>query len=72
MARECALNQIPFDFIETHFLQLRGSACRLCTQAQISGAHRWSGRHQYAAFDGVIELADVSRPGVFMKGSDRG
>src|SRR6267378_4659831 len=72
MAGERALNQITLDFIETHFLQLRGAAGRLCAQAQISGSHRRSGRHQHAAFDGVIELADVSWPGMLVKGSDRG
>src|SRR6266446_4396151 len=72
MAGKRALNQIPFDFIEAHFLELCGAAGGLRAQTQISGAHRWSGRHQHAAFDSMIQLADVSRPGVFVKSPDRG
>src|SRR6267142_4341876 len=72
MAGECALNQIPFDFIEAHFLQLRGAACGLRAQSEITGAHRWSSRHQHAALDGMIQLADIPRPGVFVKSPDRG
>src|SRR6266404_8393820 len=72
MAGKCALNQIPLDFIEAHFLQLCGAARDLRAQTQISGAHRWSGRHQHPALDGMIQLANVSRPGVFVKGLHRG
>src|SRR6266403_676872 len=71
MAGKRALNQIPFDFIEAHFLELCGAAGGLRAQTQISGAHRWSGRHQHAAFDGMIQLADVSRPGAFVAASTR-
>src|ERR1700730_18377831 len=72
MAGKCPLYEIPLDFIEAHFFQLGGAAGSRDTQAQISGTHRGSGRHQQAAFDGVIEFADVARPRMLMESPERG
>src|SRR5258708_39082396 len=70
VTRESALNQVALHFVEAHLLQLRRSTSSLCTQAEVCRADGWAGRKEYATFHGVVQFADVARPGMFMKRLD--
>src|SRR5438093_1570739 len=60
-ARHRLLDQESLDVLEAHLLDARGRIL-VQPQAEIAGADRGGLRHQHAALDRVIELADVARP----------
>src|SRR5690348_6897933 len=62
VARERALNQVMLYFVQTHFFEPRAGTRRRRTQSQIRGAHQRPGGKQHAAFDRVVQLADIPRP----------
>src|SRR5258708_39223985 len=70
VACKSTLNQIALNFVEAHLLQLSCSTSSLCAQTEVCRADGWAGRKEYAAFHGVIQFADVARPGMFMKRLD--
>src|SRR6266478_8675301 len=72
VARESALNQVALHFVEAHLLELSRSTSSLGTQAEVCRADGWAGRKEYATFHGVLQFADVARPGMLMKRLDRG
>src|SRR5690348_3132832 len=67
MARQSALYEVALHFVQAHFLETHCAACGSAAQAEISGADKLSLGKQYAPLDSVIQLADVSRPRVFME-----
>src|SRR5712664_2236081 len=67
MARQRPLNQVMLHFVEAHFLEARSASRRRGAQTEIAGAHQRPGRQQHAALDRVIQLANVARPGMFVK-----
>ena len=72
VARECALDEIPLNFIEAHFLQLGRAARGLRAQTEVCRADRRARREEHAAFHRMIEFANIARPGMLMKSLDGG
>ena len=72
VARECALDEIPLDFIEAHFLQLGRAAGGLRAQTEVCRADGRTRREEHSAFHRMIEFANIARPGMLMKSLDGG
>jgi len=53
-----------------HLLEARG--CLAGQEAQVRDADHLARRHEHTAFDRVVELADVARPGVVPERLHRG
>src|SRR5262249_51843858 len=62
-ARHGLLDEESFDLFEAHVLDARRRIA-IDPQAELTQANGRSARHQHAALDRVIQLADVPRPGV--------
>src|ERR1051326_263596 len=62
-ARHRLLDQEPFDILEAHVLDARGGVA-IDAEPELADPDRGALRHQHAALDRVIELADVARPRV--------
>src|SRR5882724_3327400 len=56
-ARHRFLDEEPFDVLEAHVLDARGRIA-IDPQPQLAEANRGALRHQHAALDGMVELAD--------------
>src|SRR5438552_4197255 len=67
VARECALDEIAFHLVEAHLLELGGGASGLRAQTEVCRADGRARREKHTAFNCVIELANVPRPGMFVK-----
>src|SRR5712691_7319194 len=61
--RHRLLDQESFDLLEAHVLHPR-SRIAVDAEPQLAESDRRALRHQDAAFHGVVELADISRPRV--------
>src|SRR5579884_2285713 len=59
--RHRLLDEEPFDFLEAHILDARRRVA-IDPQPELAEADRRAERHQDAAFDRVVELADVAGP----------
>src|SRR5260370_24941220 len=66
------LNEISFNFVKTHLLQLGRAASDLCAQTEVCRANGRARREQNAAFHRMIEFANVARPRMLMQGLDGG
>src|SRR5206468_7590526 len=65
------LDEKAFDILEAHVFDARRSVA-VDAQTELAETDRRSLRHQDAALDGVIELADVARPGMIEQRLQRG
>ena len=72
VAGKCALDEISLHFVEAHLLELGRAAGGLRAQTEIRGADARARREEHAAFDRVIEFANVSRPRMLVKRLDGG
>src|SRR5260370_194345 len=72
VASESALNQIALHFVETHLFQFGYAASGLRAQAEVRSADRRARGEEHAAFHGMIQFADVARPGMLMQSFDSG
>src|SRR6266849_69035 len=62
-ARHRLLDEEAFDFLEAHVLDSR-ALIAIDAEPELAEPDDRALRHQHAAFNGVIELADVARPRV--------
>ena len=62
-ARHRLLDEEPFHFFEAHVFDAR-RLIAVDSQAELPEPDDRSLRHQHATLDGMIELADVARPGM--------
>src|SRR5260370_40926411 len=67
MGGECALDEIAFHLVEAHLLELGGGASGLRAQTEVCRADGRARREKHTAFNCVVELANVPRPGMLMK-----
>src|SRR5690242_10309048 len=63
MPRQCLLNQKRLDLFNTHILQARAGVTS-GAQSKIGAADLSILSHQHRAFDNMVQLADVSLPGI--------
>src|ERR1700760_387276 len=69
-AREGLANEDAFHSFQTKLIEALGGSPNLA-EAQIGTLHSWSAGHENGALDGVVQLADISRPAVLQQGFER-